>query len=355
MGRMVAEQWLIQHANDPNAPARKPDMVVIGNSSRAFGGASGPGNGEVWPQSGYDVIDIARQYDGPADYPNNRASPYYLMAALNATIGGWRVHDYRNVNINDPANAVWTVDNITYVLTPTQNVPILGWLARFPVAQRAAEGPDRDAYIRPVPFPTTTQPASPETSSAVASALSTSVVSDPTVALRGTTVPVSVVPAPTTATTGAVPPAPAPPATGPTEANSLDTVPTAAAATPTPTSPGTGDVARTVKKITVPAAKPRLDTTTATKHTRATSSTNGTPSTTATKHTRATSSTNGTPSTTATKHTRATSSTNGTPSTTATKHTPAASSTNANTGATDNANGKKAAKDKANGGSGGHP
>jgi hypothetical protein len=41
----------------------------------------------VWPDSQYPVIDVARQYDYSADFPNN-PSPYFLLAVANALAGG---------------------------------------------------------------------------------------------------------------------------------------------------------------------------------------------------------------------------------------------------------------------------
>lgn len=233
-GTQVAEAWLAQHLNDPNAPS--PDVlsfVLLGNPTRAFGGHPDATNGVVWPQSGYHVIDIAQQYDGSADYPNNPASPYYSLAVINAYAGFFSAphFDYSNININDPANAVWKEGNITYVLTPTQNLPILGGFATlFPSLNAQMKDQIETAYIRPVPFPTTTQTASPATSLAASSALSTSEVSDP---------------AATAATTP-------PPPTRPTKTRSTGTVLTA------PPSVG-ADMLGTVQAITPPAEQPGLD------------------------------------------------------------------------------------------------
>ena len=121
-GAQVAQQWLAQFANEPSAPSPADlTFVLIGNPTRADGGVDAPSGGPVWPQSQYQVLDIAREYDWAADYPNNPSSPYYLLAVLNVFAGFFTIHaDYTNVNINDPANAVWTVGNTTYVLVPTQ-------------------------------------------------------------------------------------------------------------------------------------------------------------------------------------------------------------------------------------------
>ncbi len=76
-GALVAEQWLEQHLNDPNIPSpERLSFVVIGNPAR-----------DLWPDSPYQVIDVSRQYDAASDYPNNLASPYYMLAVMNAGAG----------------------------------------------------------------------------------------------------------------------------------------------------------------------------------------------------------------------------------------------------------------------------
>ncbi|HEY7054447.1 MAG TPA: PE-PPE domain-containing protein [Mycobacterium sp.] len=252
-GAMVAEQWLKQHLTDPNVPSSAVlSLVVMGNPTRA-GSGSGALHGEVWPQSDYQVIDVARQYDGPADFPNNPTSRYYLLAIRNAHagfIGG--LHDYTNVNINDPANAVWTSPdgNITYVLVPTQYVPILGVFAPlFPALNAKRKAEIETAYIRPVPFPTMTPPALPATSPA--SALSTSVVSEPTVGPAHTAAPVDRTLAPLADTSHSVPTA-----AGSKETNDTDTGgPSAADALISASLPDAQDQAAAVEKFTPPAAK----------------------------------------------------------------------------------------------------
>ncbi len=164
-GATVVGKWLAQHADDPDIPS--PELltfVVVGNPSRQSNGITIP-NGVEFPQSQYQVLDLARQYDGVADFPNNPKSPYYFLAVRNATRGSLigHLHNYSNVDIYDPANAVWTSEdgNTTYVLVPTQNVPLLGGLANlFPDWNAELKAKIETAYIRPTPFPTSLDPAS---------------------------------------------------------------------------------------------------------------------------------------------------------------------------------------------------
>jgi diacyltrehalose acyltransferase len=279
-GAQVAEQWVIQHANDPNAP-KNLMFVVIGNSTRAFGGSlnSGSGSfGEVWPQSQYQVIDVARQYDFAADFPNNPSSPYFLVAVVNALAGGLGTHDYSGVNINDPANTVWKVGNITYVLAPTQNLPLVDGLRGLgstaladqlqaqlkPLVDQAYNrnypgiiqpgviaAQPAAAAITPAPSTMSAPVVAHSTAPAAASALSASVVSDPTVAPPNASVTVSLPPAQVATDS-------APTSTGPQRANGNGR---AVADTETTTTPSyRADVLGTVTKtFKPPTAQAGLD------------------------------------------------------------------------------------------------
>ena len=194
-GAVMVTRWLLQHAGDVDAPS--PDelsIILIGNSTRAYGGANA--GSVAMPETQYDVIDVARQYDPAADYPDD---PFNLLAVANAWAGFTVIHtDYEGVDINDPANAVWTVGNTTYVLVPTENLPLLEPLRMIGLTELADQlnGPLKEiveqGYNRPVPFPSTTQPApSDDTPAPTASMLSTSRVSNGAVAPATATVPVS--------------------------------------------------------------------------------------------------------------------------------------------------------------------
>lgn len=130
-GATVAARWIQKYADDPEAPS--PDalsFVLMGNPHRAHGHSLPP-----IPQTRYQVIDIVRQYDPVGDYPDR----FNVLAMLN--VGSSVVSpihlDYKDVDIDDPDNIVWTEDNVTYVFVPTQNLPLLaplrliglGWLA----------------------------------------------------------------------------------------------------------------------------------------------------------------------------------------------------------------------------------
>src|SRR6476646_11551513 len=119
-GSIVASQWIAQHSGDADAPAAS-DLVfgLLGNPLRAYGGI------EAQPtiNSQYHIVDVARQYDYVADYPDD---PSNYWAMQNALAGFQYIHpDYTGVNLSDPANIVWDVGNTTYIFVPTKNLPLL--------------------------------------------------------------------------------------------------------------------------------------------------------------------------------------------------------------------------------------
>ncbi|MBX7452201.1 PE-PPE domain-containing protein [Mycolicibacterium sp. 3033] len=120
-GAQAAEYWIAEHANDPDAPpAENVTFIFMGNSIRKYGGADKEFG--ISQPSQYKVIDVAREYDPVADFPDNPAN---LLALANALAGGFSMHDYRDVDIDDPNNIVWTEGNTTYVLVPTEKLPLL--------------------------------------------------------------------------------------------------------------------------------------------------------------------------------------------------------------------------------------
>jgi hypothetical protein len=243
----------------------------MGNANRAYGGANVPA-GKVMPQTQYHVIDISRQYDYVSDVPNG---PFNLLAAANALAGfALGLHDYTEVDINDPANTVWTEGNTTYVFVPTENLPLLEplrWVGLHALADEL-NGPMKEiveqGYDRS--YLTTAYPAPPTSTPTAAPALSSSVASEPTVASRDATVPVNLGPARAPVTGREQ-------ATNTGEGHVVDTVAT------TPSRDRT-DVLGTVQSTTSPSAtKPGPDDSVATEHsitprsthTTATSTTDG--------------------------------------------------------------------------------
>jgi diacyltrehalose acyltransferase len=227
-----------------------------------------------------DSISGTRQYDYASDFPDNQ---FNLLAVVNVFAGFAFLHDYRNVNPADLANARWTEGNITYILVPTPNLPLLeplrliGLTGLADALNAPLKALVEQGYNRPVPFPTVPPPPPPPPPPPLppaASALSTSVVSDPTEAPQGATVKLSPAPAPAKAADSA------PTATGPEQANGVDKGLAVADDTVTTTPPpDRADVPDTVKTTTPPAAQPRQDDAIAAKPSTTAPTTHTTPTT----------------------------------------------------------------------------
>ncbi|MGB7506490.1 MAG: PE-PPE domain-containing protein, partial [Mycobacterium sp.] len=136
-GARIATAWLTEHAAESTIAPDELSFLLLGNGTRKHGGLSTwvLGDSIVAPPTRYEVIDVAREYDPIADFPTN---PFNLLAMANALAGFNVIHmDYRDVDLDDPDNYVWTENNTTYVFVPTQNLPLLqplrnlglGWVA----------------------------------------------------------------------------------------------------------------------------------------------------------------------------------------------------------------------------------
>lgn len=162
-GAGVAEQWMADHAGQVGAPSPEDvSFVLIGNPRRAYGGTRPP----ITPTE-YHVIDIVRQYDPMADFPDN---PLNLLALANVAAGMLSpVHlDYRSVDLDDPANVVWTEGNTTYVFVPTHDLPLLqplramGMTALADKLNEPLKAIIEQAYDRPYLTPAVEPAAPPE-------------------------------------------------------------------------------------------------------------------------------------------------------------------------------------------------
>ncbi|NVN48823.1 hypothetical protein HLY00_244 [Mycolicibacterium hippocampi] len=158
-GGQVISAWMRKYAAAEDAPpADELLFVIIANGDRRYGGSNAR-SGYVMPETQYRVIDISRQYDFGSDYPNGE---FNLLAMANAIAGFGSIHtDYESVDINDPANIVWTEGKTTYVFVPTEQLPLLrplrmlgfGKLAdelNGPLKEIIERGYNRDYLPKPV-------------------------------------------------------------------------------------------------------------------------------------------------------------------------------------------------------------
>ncbi|MCB0949834.1 MAG: PE-PPE domain-containing protein, partial [Mycobacterium sp.] len=125
-GSLIATEWLRRNAGKTGAPS--PDdvsFVLVANPLRKYGGVRPVYDiDEPTPDTGYDVLDIAIEYDGVADFPDN---PFNLLALANALAGSQYVHiyGYDDVSLENAEKLVWKVGNTTYVLIRNPNIPLL--------------------------------------------------------------------------------------------------------------------------------------------------------------------------------------------------------------------------------------
>jgi hypothetical protein len=116
-------------ANDPTAPV---SFILVANPNRPnggiaerFNGGSIPGlgvtfNGATPTNTNFPTVDVARQYDGWADFPTN---PLNGLAVLNATMGINDLHG-NYYNVGTPVLQDQYGDT-TYYLIPATTLPLL--------------------------------------------------------------------------------------------------------------------------------------------------------------------------------------------------------------------------------------
>jgi diacyltrehalose acyltransferase len=121
-GGQVAGFWLRNYSADAASYANKDDtsFLLIGDPENTYGVPWAP---KVPTDTGYQVTELWVQYDGWADWPTRPN----LLAVANAVYGQLFVHPtaYNSVDPNSPDNIHWTDGDMTYVMVPTDDVPIL--------------------------------------------------------------------------------------------------------------------------------------------------------------------------------------------------------------------------------------
>jgi|TARA_B100001245_G_scaffold29319_1_gene18978 hypothetical protein len=161
-GAQVASRWMREHANDPNAPnASNLTFILTGNPLRSTGGyligrtEVGGTTGQPTPTwTKWPIIDVARRYDGWADWVHNEANQW---AKDNANEGKSSLHTaYDEVNIHASTHTIWKSGNTTYVLTKETDLPLWDDDSAYPAGVRAAmRAHIESAYNRPSNDPKT--------------------------------------------------------------------------------------------------------------------------------------------------------------------------------------------------------
>ncbi len=128
-GARAVSAWLERQADSGEASPDDTDIVLIGNSGRKYGGINGFFWGNVFnilmtpTDTDFNVLDVAREFDPIADFPDN---PFNLLALANAVAAFTNTHlTYSEAELDAPGNYVWKEGNTTYVYIPTAQLPIL--------------------------------------------------------------------------------------------------------------------------------------------------------------------------------------------------------------------------------------
>lgn len=183
-GGQVIYSTLQDFADDPGS-APDPSRVTwvsIGNPTNKFGGRRPTTDaGAQWLpiDTPYQGIEVIRQYDGWADWPDDESN---FLAVANAFIGMLTTHiDYKDVDLDDPNNVRYTPElsngdpgNVTYVWVPNDVLPLVAWAGPLaPMLDNMLRPTIEAAYDRPVTIPDPTPPASSAVPTASATVLST--------------------------------------------------------------------------------------------------------------------------------------------------------------------------------------
>ena len=125
-GALISADWIEQNAGKSDSPSPENlSFVFLGNPLRKYGGVRPAYEIDPpTPESDYHVTDIAIEYDGAADFPDD---PFNLLALANAFAGFQYVHifGYADVDLENDEKLVWNNGNTTYVLIRRENIPLL--------------------------------------------------------------------------------------------------------------------------------------------------------------------------------------------------------------------------------------
>jgi hypothetical protein len=158
-GALVVDGWLVEHADDPDAPEQMT-FVVFGDAIRSNGTGSGglfsymPAGGYIplmdytvptIPDTKYHVVVVANEYDMAADWPDR---PWNLLADLNSLISFFAgAHYYPVLPTSEPTRLE---TNALGGTTTTYFVPSEKLYLTAPLWQRGIDTALLDAVLRPL-------------------------------------------------------------------------------------------------------------------------------------------------------------------------------------------------------------
>lgn len=125
-GATIASNWIKQNAWSPFAPSPENlSFALAANPDRKYGGSrSRLGLDTPTPDTQYSVVDIAIEYDGAADFPDDLLN---ILAVANALAGFQYVHifGYADVDLETAEKLTWVDGNTTYILIRSEDLPLL--------------------------------------------------------------------------------------------------------------------------------------------------------------------------------------------------------------------------------------
>lgn len=128
-GAQVASRWMNEHDDDPDAPDETELQFVLAGNPLSSRGGRAIGLKEVDGVIGvptrtdtrWQIIDVARRYDGWPDWPQDLDN---VIAVQNARTGCQSMHaGYPEVDLFDPSHTIWRNGNTIYVLTREDDLP----------------------------------------------------------------------------------------------------------------------------------------------------------------------------------------------------------------------------------------
>ena len=167
LGAQICSRWMRQYAADPvrAALASRVTFPLTGNPLRSSQGGGGKAIGMLEADGAvgrptptttpWSIIDVARRWDGWADWPADTTN---ALAVRNATAGINYFHSrYDVVDLYDAQNTVWRDRNTTYVLTHEDHSPLLkSWLGVPYTVESVVRSQVEAGYTRPssdIPVP----------------------------------------------------------------------------------------------------------------------------------------------------------------------------------------------------------
>lgn len=243
-GAQVAGFWLRNLSADADsyAPPATTSFLLVGDPENTYGPWWLP---KVPTTTPYHVTEFWKEYDGWADWPSD-PNP---LAVANAIAGMMFIHPtaYFSMNPDDPNDITWTDGNMTYVMAPTADLPLLDplrWLGLTSVAD------ELNAQWKPIVDSAYTRPSTQAAANAYTAAASTTQSQTTSTTQSQTASTGLVTPAPESRLAAAVAPTtapvpevasssttPAPMSTSPTTTSPATTSPTSAATAPTTAAP----------------------------------------------------------------------------------------------------------------------